>query len=434
MPTPSPRSRNSTRKSPSPKPKSKRPYTRRTGREKIGSRIGKIEKAVGEIKSLVDSHCGDTALKTARAAAVAAAEEVLEATGVTPSPAPMGEFPPGVYGTTANGFRRLAPGENNLSANFPQRRYEGAFNTPPPLETLRPATVGVTKSRKARKLAANAAKAAAEFEAVANSGAPVAAVAKPKSMGPKLWNEFLKNYMANQAAKGRKITRLDAMAEAGPNYRRKHGLPEPKPKKPKTLAVAAGANAVQVAPVEEPAVNTLAAAAAKTKKVRKGVKVLAPGSLVAKTPGRVSPSVNLAEEGDEFGNMPLNPNTNLFTRTPNGNNGSRTPNGSPAAGNNGSRTPNGSPAVGNNGSRTPNGSPAVANRTPNNSFPLSPATYGYEDEGMNANLGQRRVTVGGDEYYLGDNGGLFKRSGNTMEEWVGYLEPGGEIRYTNAPE
>jgi hypothetical protein len=453
MPTPSPRSRNSTRKSRSPV-KSKRPYTRRTGREKIGSRIGKIEKAVGEIKSLVDSHCGDTAMKTARAAAVAAAEEVLEATGLTPTPSgPAGSR--GVFVSNASGFRQLAPGENNLSQNFVRRQ----FNTPPPLETLRPQTA-VTKSRKAKKLAAVAANAAAEFEAVANGAAVpmAAAAARPKSMGPKLWNEFLKNYMRNQEAAGRKLTRLEAMAEAGPNYRRKHGLPEPKPKKPKTLAVPAGANAVQVAPLEAPAVAKTPLA--RTKKAPKGVRILAPGSLAAKTPGRLSPALNLNNGSGAANRGEVNsptPTPNAAARTPNGNANAaaRTPNGNANAA---ARTPNGNAGAAartpnrnaNAAARTPNGNAGAAARTPNRNanaaartpngnanattgFPLSPATYGYEDEGVNEATGQRKVVVGGDEYYLGENGSLIKRAGDMPEEWVGYLEPGGEIRYTNSP-
>jgi hypothetical protein len=204
------------------------------------------------------------------------------------------------------------------------------------------------------------------------------------------------------------------MAEAGPNYRRKHGLPDPKPKKPKTAA-AAGANAVQVAALEQPAV-------AKTPRARtkKAVKVLAPGSLTAKTPGRVSPLVNLAQEAEEAEEEQLlSPNAGLFGPSREG-----TPNGA-----------NGRPlTVANarplNGANSrPLGSPA--NR--NGRAPLSPATYGYEDEGFDENTQARRVTVGGDEYFLQENGSLFKRSGNALEEWVGYLEPGGQIRYTNAP-
>lgn len=421
MPTPS--SRNSTRKSrtPSPKVKSKRPYTRRTGRERIGQRIGKIEKAVGEIKTLVDSHCGDTALKTARAAAVAAAEEVLEATGMTPTPRTS-------WVANAAGARPLVAGENNLSEGWAARQ----FNTPPPLETLRPLPTAVTKSRKAKKLAAIAANAAAEFNAIANGSgaaafAPVPAAAapvRPKSIGPKLWNEFLKNYMRNQEAKGRKITRLEAMAEAGPNYRRKHGLPDPKPKKPQTLA--AGANAVQVAPLEVPAVAKTPRA-----KTKKAVRVLAPGSLAAKTPGRMSPPKNLGglaaalnngtgagNRGEEYSPPNYGRAATAAPRSPNGS----LNNGAAAA-----RSPNIPNRA--NGSLN-NGSAAAKNAVP---FP-SPATYGYEDEGANENTGTRKVVVDGDQYFMGSNGGLFKREGDDMQEWVGYLEPGGEIRYTNSPE
>jgi hypothetical protein len=404
----SPGSRNSTRKSrtPSPRPKSKRTYTRRTGRERIGQRIGKIEKAVGEIKSLVDSHCGDAALKTVRAAAVAAAEEVLEATGVTPTPFV------------------------NRNVNASGLGQAVAFNTPLPLETLRPLPTAMTKSRKAKKLASRAAVAAQDFQAVANSmgvnggtggigvngGTGAVAVAavpaaaapstvRPKSTGPKAWNEFLKKYMSNQAAKGRKLTRLEAMAEAGANYRREYGLPDPKPKKPKTALV--GANAVQVAAMEVPAI-------AKTPRARtkKAVKILAPGSLAAKTPGRLSPSVNLGR---------------LEAALNNGNgSGNRGYANSPVA-----RTPNAAaPATAAVPARTPNAAVPATAAVP---FP-SPATYGYEDEGVNEGTQTHKVIVDGDEYFMGANGGLFKREGEDMQEWVGYLEPGGEIRYTNSPE
>lgn len=46
---------------------------------------------------------------------------------------------------------------------------------------------------------------------------------KPKRSGPTKWNEFLKDYIAKETAKGRKITRLEAMAEAGTLYREKYG-------------------------------------------------------------------------------------------------------------------------------------------------------------------------------------------------------------------
>jgi hypothetical protein len=316
-------------------------------------------------------------------------------------------------------------GNNNLSANFARRAALAEVNGAAPGEALRPVTL--TKTKKAKKIAAAA---AADFAGV-GEGEPAAA--RPKSVGPKLWNEFLRNYIANQASKGRKLTRLEAMAEAGPNYRRKYGLPEPKPKK---TAVAAGANAVQVAPLEAPAV-------AKTPRARtkKAVKVLAPGNLAAVTPGRTSPPKDLATlaaelgEGEDEGSPVVSPNN-----WPGGNTGgaaapaaaaaAASPLNSRGSNNNAGGAAAASPA----NSRRSNANAASPRAANNGAVALSPATYGYENEGMNANTGTRKVLVNGDEYFLGDNRGLFKRSGNAMEEWVGYLEPGGEIRYTNAPE
>jgi hypothetical protein len=68
------------------------------------------------------------------------------------------------------------------------------------------------------------------------------------------------------------------------------------------------------------------------------------------------------------------------------------------------------------------------NLRPNTSY------YGYEDEGLGENSVARKVVIDGEDYFMTDQDrGLFKRSGEDMGEWIGYLEPGGHIRYTNSP-
>jgi hypothetical protein len=432
-------------------PSPKRTLTRRTGRERIGTRIGKLEKTLGEIKALVDVHCGEQVVQTARAAAIAAADEVLTATGLTPAP-----FTPGPPTNGSSNLSAVAPGVQTPGAFVPGVQTPGAFvpgvqtpgaltaalavQTPGPLSAVR-----TRKTRKAKQQDAVANRAAAEFNALAalSTARPTAA---PKSAGPTKWNEFLEKYIKNQAAKGRKITRLEAMSEAGPNYRRTYGLPE---KKPKTARVA---NAVQVAPLETPAIpNT------------RRVTIMAPGNTAPITPGRLSPPVPLQTLNQALGSplttpsavaaasaTPLTPRNNaafspsavpttpLTPATANANVAAFSPPAAPTTPltpappmtsrnnrNNRSRT--------NNNTRKNNNRDRTNNNKNRSAIPISPATYGYENEGYNTNAQVRKISVDGKQYFLGDDLSLFERDGDELQGWVGYLEPGGDIRYTNGP-
>jgi hypothetical protein len=59
--------------------------------------------------------------------------------------------------------------------------------------------------------------------------------------------------------------------------------------------------------------------------------------------------------------------------------------------------------------------------------------YDYENMGMEEN-GTRKVRIGGEDYLMtNQNRGIFRPVNGSLE-WVGYLEPGGQIRATNSPE
>jgi hypothetical protein len=247
-------------------------------------------------------------------------------------------------------------------------------------------------------VAASAAAPAAAMPKVTASASAPTAVAK-KRPGPQLWNEFLKNYMRNQESKGRKISRAEAMREAGVNYRAKYGLPTPKSrKKAKNQPVITNVSNVSNVP--------------------NAANAVVPGSLVTLTPGRGTP-VKSANAPSAFQNV-----LNTLTGT------ASAPASAPSANAKANAKTNTTPAA-----EQPPNNPSNTNTNANtNATRPSPATYGYQDLGMAANNSARKVIVDGDEYFMTDNDrALFRRMGDDLGDWVGYLEPGGTIRYTESP-
>jgi hypothetical protein len=54
---------------------------------------------------------------------------------------------------------------------------------------------------------------------------------------------------------------------------------------------------------------------------------------------------------------------------------------------------------------------------------------------MASNGSARKIILDGEEYFMtNQDRALFRRRGDEIDDWVGYLEPGGVIRYTEAPE
>jgi len=319
--------------------KTRKQYTRRTAKEKLSEKIARIEAALGDIRSMVDMHCGEQVIKTARAAGAAAADEVLQS---------------------------LAPA--NPAAAAPTSARPASLGP----SSLQPATHIMSEAEGSDELEERAA-------AVPLGEAPL----KAKKPGPVLWNEFLKNYMSNQKARGRNITRLQAMAEAGPNYRRKYSLPEPKPRK-KTMKVNKNSGGIQIAP------PVAAAPAPAPTRPPKKVTVMRPGNSAPLTPGRQSPQRPLNPTGI------LNSIASAFT---------------PAAA----------------APEAPEAAPATSNRP-------SPETYLYTNQGKNAGDPARKIVLDDEEYFMSnEDRGLFRRSGPNIGDWVGYLEPGGRIRYTEEP-
>ena len=365
--------------------KTRKQYTRRTAKEKLSEKIGRIESALNDIRSMVDMHCGEQVIKTARAAGAAAADEVLMS------------LKPAMFTPSA--------------AAAPVPATAAVAKKAPRSKTVRPAPAPAVQTEPVAPLEPGE---DADVEGAEGEPVQVPAVVPPKAKkpGPDLWNQFLRNYISNQEAKGRKITRLQAMSEAGPNYRAKYQLPEPKPRA-KTAKVPKNLGGVQVAPVEKPVVTN-------ARKSRK-VKVMAPGNLAPVTPGRVSPPRPIA--APELLPLPTAASAPAPTAAP-----AKTP----GFFENLTSTFTAKPAnIVNavNPFNTP--TPAPAN---NNSARPSPSEYSYNNLGKNANNPARKIMVEDQEYYMSNaNRGLYRRSGTNTGEWVGYLEPGGVIRYTNQP-
>lgn len=369
--------------------------TRRAPRQKIMDKLDFISGKLANVKALVDTHCGNTA-EIAHAAAAAAAEEV----------------------------RASLTGSTGAPANF-------APSLAPPT-TLRAKTPGKSKKALAAALAAaantGARAGAANALPPAEEAALAAATLKAKSMGPAKWNEFLKNYQRNHPGMGR----LQAMKEAGPIYRAKYGIPEPKPK---TKKVAKSPNAVAVAaevgePVMANALPANSKKARKSKKVKK-VKVAAPGENTGITPGRSSPVRPLAVNANANARANAALATALAAGTPPV--ASLTAPKSPeaaiveAAADFGERVSPAAAAAALEGSPVASPGGAGAANSGNGALPLSPATYGYNNMGLN-NSGLRKIRIGNRNYYLSNNDRtLATRNGNSIGEVVGRLGPGGEI-------
>ena len=398
----------------------------KTVREGVAAKLSHIERALADIRQMVDMNCGEAVLRTARAAGAAAAEEVL--TTLAPAAAQLFNTPPAPF--EALPTLAVPPPKSSRRAKEATKIQQQEENTVSPLTQ---AIIDQDKIFEAEDAAARNAlappkssrrtkKASKTQQQEENTVSPLTQAimeqdkifaaedaAAAKKPGPKLWNEFLRNYMSRQEASGRKITRLQAMAEAGPNYRTKYGISEKKNRI--TAKVAKTMGAVQVAPVERPANingNSL---------LNRGAVPVVPRMNIQTTltPGRQSPPIPL--------NVPTTSPGILNTlraalegKSPSSNNSLKTSTsflGSPVT----------SPQA--NAPMSAN-APMPANR-PNTNY------YDYDNMGLEEN-GTRKVRIGGEDYLMtNQNRGIF-RSVNGSLEWVGYLEPGGQIRATNSPE
>ena len=281
----------------------------------IGEKMDKMNKTLMELRSLVDMHCGDI-VKTARAAGAAAAEEVIESmkTPFVGDAVPAFDVPV-----------RLAP------AAAPAR--------------LAPAPALVNTTRK---------------------------------KGPAKWNEFITNYLKNQRQQGRTITRQQAFQEAGPMYRAKYGIPEPK---------------------------------------KKAVQIVEPQPL---TPGRVSPP-KPAPASTPFQSL-----VNAIRGTPSPNVPAPKPANIPIT-----QSPKNSPNNYRKNINPLNSLPNFAPSTVSPSSRVSNVSSSYKNQGI-GEAGIRKIQLDGGEYYLNDeDNALYERVDEDMGEFIGYLEPNGTIRYTN---
>jgi len=246
--------------------------------------------------------------------------------------------------------------------------------------------------------------------------APMLPLSEKKRTKFNNWNEYVSQYILDQKAKGRIIKRPQAMLEAGPIFR------EMNPKTRKKSKV----------PTIRPVINRQM-----QNQVQQSQDIpIIPGSMVTLTPGRGSPI--------KAANAPPALQTLLERR----NNSSRPPTPlAPAPLAPTPQTP--TPKV-----PTPPAPKAQAQAEPapqtiptlqslvntftgtRNNLRPSPATYAYEDMGLGQNSPARKILINGNKYYMTDKDrGLFQRSDNDgVGDWVGYLEPGGEIRYTEGAD
>jgi hypothetical protein len=270
-------------------------------------------------------------------------------------------------------------------------------------------------------------------DAIVQPMEPIFPKQSKKRSGPTEWNKFVDLYIQKQAARGRKITRPQAMDEARPNYyamkgitmpiTRKKNKPQVSPYKTSTpppspasvpssatnSPAPASAPSPVPAPAPAPAPGPAPAPAMPSQNKVSSQNSITPGSIVSLTPGRGSPV--------KAANAPFALQTFLNTFS-----GRRTPNQNvvkeeievPAPLANLSTSPKTNANVN-----------AKANRP-------SPATYGYEDLGLNPTTSARKILVDGQELFMIDEyRGLYQRYGDEPGDWVGYLEPGGKIRYTD---
>jgi hypothetical protein len=239
-----------------------------------------------------------------------------------------------------------------------------------------------------------------------------------RSAGPGKWNEFLDRYVAEQAAKGISIRKHNAKMD--PNVRRLYyslnGRQPP-------------AKKIRSSPI-----------------VRNETRRVTPPFVPLPVP---------AEPEEEVQQTPLQAVTSFLTgvpanRQPTPSNRQPTPQPTPK---NRQPTPQPTPSnrqptpppTPNNRQPTPQPTPSNRQATPSytnsrnfsNSKP-SPATYGYEDLGVNAESSARKIRVRVDDepqdFFLDSDMGLYEREGDDYGRWIGYLEPGGRIRYTDQPD
>jgi hypothetical protein len=248
-----------------------------------------------------------------------------------------------------------------------------------------------------------------------------------RSAGPGKWNQFLDEYVAEQAARGIVVRKHNAKMD--PNVRKlyyeRNGRVPPVKKRNETRRI--------TPPLAAPP-------------MRIPTPVAAPPRMPTPAAPPPPPPPPPPQEEEEAAPQPtafeglINTLTGAPSRQP-------TPNRQPAPI---QQSRNNKTITSNTNSRqpTPNRQPApiqqsrnnqtiTSNTNSRNSKP-SPATYGYEDFGLNTEGRGRKVRVRVDDelqdFFLDSDMGLYQREGDATGPWVGYLEPGGRIRYTDEPD
>jgi len=240
--------------------------------------------------------------------------------------------------------------------------------------------------------------------------------------GPKAYNEFVKKWLAEQRAAGREMTYQDALKEIKQNniYTQSCGLP---PKKNKTRKVNKGNQVLQTpgrvnAPYvpyvqNSPNASSLATAPPSASNFA------SPAPASAKERGKSLPltAANLEKQESERKYLEEGIATRRVARE---------------AEAEVTRLEAGLPPIKEDASPSPTKAEAEAEAASPSAVP-APAS-GYEDFGMNDNLGMRKISVNGRKLLMTNgNSGLFEDMNGAPGEFVGYLK-NGKVNASSPPE
>jgi hypothetical protein len=251
--------------------------------------------------------------------------------------------------------------------------------------------------------------------------------------GPKAYNEFVKKWLAEQRAAGREMTYQEALKEIKQNniYTQSCGLPPKKNKTRKLNKTPGRVNAPYVPYVQNSpnaALSTLVPSAS-----------LAPASLKERGKSLPPTAANLEKQESERKYLEEGIASRRAAREAEADNAAEV-----------ARLEAGLPPIKEEATPSPMEaaspapaapSPAAPSPTPSSLSAASPAPApapapapGYEDLGMDDNLGMRKISVNGRKLLMTNgNSGLFEDMNGAPGEFVGYLK-NGKVAPSSPPE
>ena len=339
--------------------------TRRSSRQVVLDELDLVMRRLEQIKSMVDKHC---IAPSASAPSAFAKATTLKTKGAPPAPF-------------------LTPVEEEESEG------EGEVKSMP--------ANSESQLERARSL-----------EAKANAPIPSASATTPRKRksggcpgGPKAYNKFVVDWLAEQRASGREITHQEALKEIKETgvYARSCGL-EPKKnvtrKLSKTPVTPGRVNAIVSPPVAAPLESSQAPPPT-------------PPALPQQEAENATPAPPEQEEQNATPPAPEEEEQNATPPQQEAENVTPSP-----------------PEEAENAAPPPQQEEQNAAPPP----PEQEGSAGYEDLGMDDTTGMRRITANGRELFMTNgNSGLFERNGNAPGEFVGYLKDG-KIQPASPPQ